>query len=495
MLHFNTNLLHLSSRLANMKKGLFIFLTCVLILSCKDDDDNILAVDYNLEVEDFVWKGLNTFYYWQGEVPDLADNRFTTNKGYANFLSEFDGKPDALFDHLMSSKDRFSWVVDDYVDLENQLNRIGKTSGIKVGISEISPGSEEIILYVRYVLPNTDADIKGIKRGDLFWGIDGTALTKSNYRDLLNKNQFTVNFATNVVGTPSGNEVTLLKATVQENPVHKERVIQLQGQKVGYLMYNAFLASRETELENTLRSFQTENIDHLVIDFRYNPGGSVNTAINLASMITGQFDTTEVFARTFHNEKLTHWNDSVSFKSHPESNPIKLRMDKIYAITSGQTASASELLINSLKAHIDVVTIGEASVGKNVGSYTIRDWIDNDGNVNPNHTWAMQPIAFRITDKNGNADFANGLTPDVSQTENVGNLGVLGDINEPLLKRTLQQIGLIPERQPISEAHKVQNSSHGRLINTENSLLYKSLSKEIIKKEFPPLLEGFDPEW
>jgi hypothetical protein len=74
-------------------------------------------------------------------------------------------------------------------------------------------------------------------------------------------------------------------------------------------------------------------------------------------------------------------------------------------------------------------------------------------------------------------------------------LGVLGDINEPLLKRTLQQIGLIPERQPISEAHKVQNSSHGRLINTENSLLYKSLSKEIIKKEFPPLLEGFDPEW
>ena len=96
-----------------------------------------------------------------------------------------------------------------------------------------------------------------------------------------------------VGGTRSGNEVTLLKATVQENPVHKERVIQLQGQKVGYLMYNAFLASRETELENALQSFQNANIDHLVMDFRYNPGGSVDTAINLASMITGQFDTTE----------------------------------------------------------------------------------------------------------------------------------------------------------------------------------------------------------
>jgi hypothetical protein len=140
------------------------------------------------------------------------------------------------------------------------------------------------------------------------------------------------------------------------------------------------------------------------------------------------------------------------------------------------------------------VTIGETSVVKNVGSYTIKDWIDNDGNVNPNHTWAMQPIAFKITDINGNADFANGLTPDVSQTENVGNLGVLGDINEPLLKRTLQQIGLLPERQPISQAHKAQKSSNGSLINTENTLLYKSLSKELIKKEFPHLLEGFDPE-
>jgi hypothetical protein len=82
----------------------------------------------------------------------------------------------------------------------------------------------------------------------------------------------------------------------------------------------------------------------------------------------------------------------------------------------------------------------------------------------------------------------------VSQTENVGNLGVLGDINEPLLKRTLQQIGLLPERQPISQAHKAQKSSNGSLINTENTLLYKSLSKELIKKEFPHLLEGFDPE-
>lgn len=489
LLHFTTNLLHLRTRKRTMKKTYYLLLLIVFVLSCKDDDDNIRSVEADLEVEDYVWQSLNTFYYWQSDVADLADNRFSSNKQYATFLSGFGGEPEALFGHLLSSEDRFSFILNDYVALENLLNRVSKTSGMKYGLAEVSKDSEEVIGLVRYVLPGTDADNKGLKRGDLFWGVDGVPLTKSNYRDLLSSENdgYTLNFASDATGTPSGASLTLTTNVVQENPVHVEDIIEISGQKVGYLMYNAFLSSGETELENAFLTFQSANIDQLILDFRYNPGGSVNTAIKLASMVTGQFDE-EIFVQTQHNEKLTTWNQSRTF----ENLAIRLNMNKIYVIVSRQTASASELVINGLKAHIDVVVVGEPTVGKNVGSYTIYDWIDNDGNINPNHTWAMQPIAFKITDKNGNADFADGFNADVSQTESVGNLGVLGDINEPLLNRTLQHMGLLPQKFP-GQQNFLQSSSPREFINTEASFMTQTLSEnKRAKKEVQHLFERYD---
>ncbi len=492
LLHFTTNLLLLKSQLIFMKHIGYLFLALAFLLSCSDDDDNIRSVENDLEVEDFVWEALNTFYYWQSEIADLDDNRFSSNKEYATFLSGFGGAPDALFNHLLSPEDRFSFVTDDYVALENLLNRVSKTSGMKYGLAEVAPGSEEIIGFVRYVLPGTDADSKGLKRGDLFWGIDGTQLTKTNYRELLSSesNGYTLNFASDTSGAPSGASLTLTTAVVQENPVHVEEVIEINGQKVGYLMYTAFLSSRETELENAFQTFQSANIDHLVLDFRYNPGGSVDTAIKMASMITGQFDG-EVLAQTQHNEKLGSWNESFLF----ENLASELNMSKIYVIVSRQTASASELVINGLRAHIDVVLIGETTVGKNVGSYSVYDWINNDGDRNPNHTWAMQPIAFKITDKNGNADFADGFNPDVSQTESIGNLGILGDPNEPLLNRTLQQMGLLPQKIP-GQQKLSQSLPHGQFINTEAPMLVQFLSEDKRSKtEVRHLFEDYGPKW
>mgnify|MGYP003335908170 CR=1 FL=1 len=492
LLHFTTNLLHLDTRLLFMKHLPYFFIAFVLMVGCNDDDDNIRSVENDLEVEDFVWEGLNTFYYWQSDIADLDDNRFSSNKDYATFLSGFGGNPEALFNHLLSPQDRFSFVIDDYVVLENLLNRVSKTSGMKYGLAEVALGSEEIIGFVRYVLPGTDADTKGLERGDLFWGVDGVQLTKTNYQELLSSESdgYTLNLASDTSGSPSGTSLTLTTAVVQENPVHVEKIIELNGQKVGYLMYNAFLSSRETELENAFQTFQTANVDQLVLDLRYNPGGSVGIAIKLATMTTGQFDG-EIFAKTQHNDKLSSWNEDYLF----ENLATELNMSKIYVIVSRQTASASELIINGLKAHIDVVVVGEATVGKNVGSYTIYDWIDNDGNRNPNHTWAMQPIAFKITDKNGNADFANGLSTDVSQTESIGNLGILGDTNEPLLNRALQQMGLLPQKFPNQQKFS-QSVPSGKFINTEAPLLIQHLSADKQSKmEVQLLTESYDPKW
>ena len=113
----------------------------------------------------------------------------------------------------------------------------------------------------------------------------------------------------------------------------------------------------------------------------------------------------------------------------------------MYILTSNRSASASELLINGLSPHINVVQVGTTTYGKNVGSITLYDYIDNNNDIrNPNHTYAMQPIVLRIANSDNFADYTNGLTPDIDLRERTSSFGVLGDPNEPLLAAALNHI-------------------------------------------------------
>ena len=117
-----------------------------------------------------------------------------------------------------------------------------------------------------------------------------------------------------------------------------------------------------------------------------------------------------------------------------------LQMERVFILTSDETASASELLINGLKPYIDVVQIGESTVGKNVGSITVYDYIDNDRTKNPNHFYAMQPIVLAIANSEGVADYTEGLVPDINRSESRINAGVLGERDETLLAEAIRQI-------------------------------------------------------
>ena len=420
--------------------GLFF----ITLVSCKDQDDSIAFREYDFEIEDFIWEALNTYYYWQDTVPDLADNRFNSQKSYASFLSQSNENQEQLFESLLFDKDRFSWIVSDYTALENQLRRVYTTSGMIIGLERIGE-SNDLFAYVRYVLPDSDASEKNIKRGDLFLSINNEQLTMDNYRDLLSSDVelFSIQLAqiSGQTVTPTGISVDLVKAEIQENPIHIHKLIELNNAKIGYLMYNGFVADFDDQLESAFAEFQTQGINQLVIDLRYNRGGRTSSSIKLASMITGQFSG-EVFAQTQHNDKLSSLNEDYLF----EATAAQLKMDRLYVISSAETASASELLINGLSPYIDVVLIGDDTTGKNVGSYSIYDWIDDEGNRNPRHTWAMQPITLKIANSEGFADFENGLQADYRLQEDVANLGFLGEIDEPLLEKTLEVMGVLPPK-------------------------------------------------
>ena len=468
-----------------MKKFKFCLLTLILVLSsCKksdDEDPNIIRIETDLEIIDFIWKGLNQYYYWQESVVNLSDSKKESESEYAYFLSQ-NPDPENFFNSLLHPDDNFSWIVDDYVELENMLQGIDISDGMEFGLY-VECNDQNIFGFVRYVQKDSDAESKGVKRGMVFSNINGTRLTRDNYRDLLFNNSsssYTIRFSeisynqnnqcANII--PGQEDLTLIKSRIVKNPIHISKIIENGGQKIGYLMYNQFLGVVESEgkdynseLNDAFANFLSNGINDLVIDLRYNPGGRISTSINLASMITGQFNN-QVFAKERWNSKLMNYWDENSpesllnrFTNKLGNNQsiFSLNLDRVFVLTSARTASASELLINGLDPYIDVIHIGDFTVGKNQGSITVYDYINDSRDKNPNHMYAMQPIVLKIGNVAGYTDFPDGLEPDIFIKESLLNPGTLGDIEEPLLKIAIDQIS-------------------GDAISIENNYLFKEIS-------------------
>ncbi|MCV9928982.1 S41 family peptidase [Flavobacterium sp. LS1R49] len=428
---------------------ILLFLAAFCFQACQDQDD--VAAPQNLQVQDFIWKGLNQYYLWQADVPNLADDRFGNQEQLNSFLR---GYPDpvTLFNSLRvdSSIDRFSWIVDDYTVLEQELQGTSKNNGIDFKLSPKSSGSNDLIGFVRYVLPNSDAANKGVKRGDLFYGINGTKLDYDHYQSLLSGDTYTINFCdyNGATFVPNGRSLELTKTVLDENPIFINKVIASGGHKIGYLMYNGFYGNYDDQLNAAFGELKAQGITDLVLDLRYNGGGSVQTATRLASMITGQF-TDKIFSKQKWNAKINKYYESedseaLNNRFVDKINGValnSLNLAKIYVLTTKSTASASELVINGLVPYIQVVQIGTTTIGKNVGSVTLYDSPTfGKSNRNPNHKYAMQPIVLKIVNSVDFGEYTNGLVPTYDVPEYINSLGVLGNETEPLLNAAISKI-------------------------------------------------------
>lgn len=466
-------------------KKIFPIAFLLSLLACQDHDE--LTVPREVEVQDFVWKGMNLYYLWQEDVADLRDDRFSGQPQLNDFLHQFSDPAD-LFQHLRTDNqtDRFSVIYSDYRILEGVLTGITKNNGVDFQLL-YQPGSEtEIFGWVRYILPDSDAATKDIRRGDLFYAVNGTALTVGNYQNLLSAENYTLNLADFDGGdiTPNGQSVTLTKTVISENPVHLSEIIENGSHRIGYLMYNGFYPQYDSALNAAFSQFKSEQVTDLVLDLRYNSGGSIASATALASMITGQF-TGQLFAKEQWNAKAQEYleerrpgtlrNNFISTLQNGQ--PLQsLQLQRVFILTSASTASASELVINCLEPYIDVIQIGTTTVGKNVGSITLYDSPDyQKKNVNPRHRYAMQPIVLKTVNKNGFGDYTAGLVPENVQPENLENLGELGNPTEPLLETAIGIItgsGRFEHRSQINFStvsdSKSLNGQNGMFVDNRN---------------------------
>ncbi len=441
-----------------MKKYILIFLVISFLgLSCSKDDDNTYSAPKDLAAQNFMWQASNYWYFWQEDVPNLADDRFANNEEYNAFLGSDADAGDFFDNQLRFVDDRFTFYSPDYEEFTNSLSGISKNNGLSFGLIQLD--GDLLVGYVRYVIPDSDAASKQIFRGNYFTEVNGQRLNVNNYIDLLfgENDTYTLTMAdyVNDEFTPNGLLVSLTKQeNFQENPIYITNTFDINGTKIGYIFYRRFFEDYDDELNAAIGQLQAQGITELVLDLRYNPGGRVSSAVALASMIYDT-NTNQLFVKQRWNSKRQS-DRSLGAKEQNFINEIdgeainSLGLNRVFVLTTDRSASASELLINGLDPFMDVIQIGTTTTGKNEFSLTLVDDPDNnfpytynpsrESFINPENSWAILLLCGRYENSVGFSEFTSGLVPEIELEEDLLNLGTLGDLNEPLLARAIEAI-------------------------------------------------------
>lgn len=216
-----------------------------------------------------------------------------------------------------------------------------------------------------------------------------------------------------------------------------DTIYHFANHNIGYILYTQY-AERENLLP-ALRQMKIANVDELIIDLRYNHGGSVQTAVFLSScLIPEDYRGTPaqylVYNKTVNREKFGDENGYTVYHFIPkdELRGCDLTLSRMFFLVGANTASAAESTIKMIEPYMPVVLIGEPTVGKGVGMYTISD---------PSYPYQLVPITFRYYNAQWETIPDEGLEPDYIVTPTYpNNVKQLGNVSEPLLSKAIELI-------------------------------------------------------
>ncbi|WP_440133852.1 S41 family peptidase [Chitinophaga sancti] len=405
------------------------------------DEDSLKYLMYNTMQVSYVDGGRSTTtslptYYWYSNVPTLnplsstyanADSLLERMKAYAV------GSGSTVLDRY-SFLDRTGSLSSSLQDgVSGSLKKVAATSGdygMEVTYVYADATRTTTYLYVLYVDKNSPAGQAGLQRGDRITAINGDTnisydgSSGSNYTKVLNALYYSTSVTLKVIksGTSSTSaSYDLATATYNINPVLFDTTYTINGAKVGYFVFYTFTSTytskgvaspTKTALDALFAKFKAAGITNLIVDLRYNGGGSVTTAEYLDSAIAPASAAGKTMYYYLYNDKLTANLDRVGLEASVNfpSSTGGLALDHVFFITSGNTASASEMTLNNLKPYMNVQLVGTTTYGKPCGfiTFTLSDY---DSTGKEQYLADLYAINFATENAGHTGGYYSGISP------------------------------------------------------------------------------------
>ena len=361
------------------------------------------------ELRNWVQANMLDYYLWYDQVPLVN-------------LEDYSSEESLIGDLRVLPFDRFSYIGD--AEASTSLFEEGKLYGYGWKLRRTSDSDVKIA----FIYPRSPLASENVERGDFLLAINGVHpldMTAAQWDDFLGTGE-EIKTPTFTFLDNNGNQrdVTVTRTEFDIDTVLDASVLPVAGANVGYLAFTQFLETSNAELDAAFAQFSQQNVSELVLDLRYNGGGRISVANNLASKIAGPQYAGEVFAEIAYNNKYAE--DNVPFLLGNSLNSLSL--DRVVVLSSSNTCSASEMVINGLEPFVDVVQIGGTSCGKPYGS-SARQACGKQ----------MSALEIRFVNAAGFGDYYDGIAADCAASDEV--VYGLGDPREAMLKAGLDYIG------------------------------------------------------
>ena len=374
-------------------------------------------------------------YLWNDQVPasfNWADPRYATADDVMKGIASYPRYMGKRVDHYS------------FIDVTGEVSRElegGIQGDFGLMVAAVQGADDKILLFVEYTYPGSPARDAGILRGDQLVSINGKTdmdLRNKTVEDRINKALFGSESVTLKFQAPGSEQPHTAKLHTDEyhlNPVLFDTVYTVGTKKVGYFVYNTFTSvgsqangqDASEEINNVFASFKAKGVNELIVDLRYNGGGSVATAEYMSDIIVPRSAVGQEMYHSEYNDAMMDYLSSADqdIKDYYLA-PIKftdtaygvnlvpydLGLNRVFFIVSKATASASELVINNLRPYMDVQIVGDTTYGKPVGFFSIPI-----GFVTQNRGYQevadMYSINFKSVNSAGQTDYFFGMLPQV----------------------------------------------------------------------------------
>ncbi len=349
-----------------------------------------------LSIKDSILLETRNIYLWNNQIPASF-----SVQSYADPAAIMTGiRPYSIEPGFSTAVDRWSFAMKktEWDAMSAGLGLVSSTSGAgDFGLSVFFRAEGD--LRVRLVEPYAPAGQAGIHRGWRITSINGNSNINTANADFIVDAVYESTNTTFTFQKPNGSSatITLQAGHYTEKPVYLDTVYDYGNKRIGYLVFNSFLGNVNAinaEFQRVFNRFASQQVTDVVVDLRYNGGGYVSLAEQLSNFLVKTSANGRLMMTQQYNSQNSQYNETINFRKTGS-----LNIDDIYFIVGRSTASASELVINNLKPHMEVKLIGPSPThGKPVGFFPI-----------PFGEWYIFPVSFKTVNSNGEGNYYNGI--------------------------------------------------------------------------------------